>query len=425
MEKTIEIPEGYEARIEGNKVVLEPKESEDERIREELVEYFINTGCNSIRGVPIENVLAYLEKQIEQKSVGCGFEIGDTITDGTSTFKIVGIQDGHYIADDGDKVCFYVAHRYYTPLQQHKEQKPVHTAKEMWKEMRLEVYAQASGNRHEPNYSDDSTKMFSLCDIDEIFEKIGNSTVGSQPADSDAIKGGDFISDGKRVFLVLANAEERNLGETGSTFCEGRILGVNGVVYCNGDDFEKFKRATSDERAKFIHDLKVRVELKEQPVEWSEEDERMLQHIVSDLREFRDCETDEELISDYEDEISWLKSARPQPKQEWSEEDIKKNRSEEYNKGFNDAAYGGKLRGWSKEDEKCCKIALLALNDHPLNQDELKAFNWLRALKSRFGWKPSEDQIQALYSLVSDEGVTYFSQLSHLKSLYQDLKKLM
>ena len=60
------------------------------------------------------------------------------------------------------------------------ERKPVHNAKEMWKEMRLEAYAQASGNRHEPNYSDESTKMFSLCDIDEIFEKIGNSTIGAQ-----------------------------------------------------------------------------------------------------------------------------------------------------------------------------------------------------------------------------------------------------
>lgn len=68
-------------------------------------------------------------------------------------------------------------------IEKQKEQKPVHTAKEMWKEMRLEVYAQASGNRHEPNYSDDSTKMFSLCDIDEIFEKIGDSTVSSRPAE--------------------------------------------------------------------------------------------------------------------------------------------------------------------------------------------------------------------------------------------------
>ena len=46
------------------------------------------------------------------------------------------------------------------------------SALEAWRDMRFEVYQQASGNRHEPNYSDDSTKMFSLNDIDEIIEKI-------------------------------------------------------------------------------------------------------------------------------------------------------------------------------------------------------------------------------------------------------------
>lgn len=46
------------------------------------------------------------------------------------------------------------------------------SALEVWKDMRLEVYQQASNNRHEPNCSDDSTKMFSLTDIDEIFEKV-------------------------------------------------------------------------------------------------------------------------------------------------------------------------------------------------------------------------------------------------------------
>ena len=37
MNKEIEIPEGYEARIEGNKIILELKESEDEKIRSLLV----------------------------------------------------------------------------------------------------------------------------------------------------------------------------------------------------------------------------------------------------------------------------------------------------------------------------------------------------------------------------------------------------
>lgn len=40
------------------------------------------------------------------------------------------------------------------------------------------------------------------------------------------------------------------------------------------------------------------------------------------------------------------------PAKEWSEEDIKKIRSEEYTKGFNDAAFGGKLNEWSEEEAK-------------------------------------------------------------------------
>ncbi len=71
MEKTIEIPEGYKARIEGNKVILERKESEDNRIRREMIEYF--HGCihrNKKTGFRVEQIkgwLAYLERQKEQK----------------------------------------------------------------------------------------------------------------------------------------------------------------------------------------------------------------------------------------------------------------------------------------------------------------------------------------------------------------------
>jgi len=57
-------------------------------------------------------------------------------------------------------------------LERQGEQKSAKNIVETWKDMRLEVYQQASGNRHEPNYSDDTTKMFSLNDIDEIIEKL-------------------------------------------------------------------------------------------------------------------------------------------------------------------------------------------------------------------------------------------------------------
>ena len=81
------------------------------------------------------------------------------------------------------------------------------------------------------------------------------------------------------------------------------LLNRYGNSLCNGSP-EK-----ANEVYKVADSLKS---LRTQPKqEWSEEDEKMRQHIISDLREFRDCETDEELISDYEDEIDWLKSLRP------------------------------------------------------------------------------------------------------------------
>ena len=64
MEKTIEIPEGYEARIEGNKVILEQN---DESIRNFLYEFIKICGWSEKQFPPREKCLAYLEKQKEQK----------------------------------------------------------------------------------------------------------------------------------------------------------------------------------------------------------------------------------------------------------------------------------------------------------------------------------------------------------------------
>lgn len=61
MTKEIEIPEGYEARIEGNKVILEPKESEDEKIRKDLI-LFVDKYYGEETKKPI---LAWLERKKE------------------------------------------------------------------------------------------------------------------------------------------------------------------------------------------------------------------------------------------------------------------------------------------------------------------------------------------------------------------------
>lgn len=73
MEKTIEIPEGYEARIEGNKVILERKESEDEKTRkgliwhlEELRAWKVGTLSPIRLSADYDVWIAYLERQKER-----------------------------------------------------------------------------------------------------------------------------------------------------------------------------------------------------------------------------------------------------------------------------------------------------------------------------------------------------------------------
>lgn len=219
-----------------------------------------------------------------------------------------------------------------------------------------------------------------------------------KPAESDAIKGGDFISDGKRVFLVLANVKERNLGETGSTFCEGHILGVDGVVYCDGDNFKKFKRATSDERAKFIHDLKVGVELKEQLAEWSDKDESYLQTVIDEM-EANKKEAWEYEHKKYDTIILWLKSLRPQPKQEWSEEDKTH-------------------LGWIIECFDSWKYQVPEFADQYQS-----AINFLKSLRPQPHWKPSKEQMDWLESAVK---LSIDKPHIHgiIISLYEQLKRL-
>ena len=82
-----EIPEGYEARIEGNKVIIELKGSEDERIRKWLIEMVEEVRkanpTNAEHNEKCSEAIAYLEKlkdltkegiikQLEEEFYACG-----------------------------------------------------------------------------------------------------------------------------------------------------------------------------------------------------------------------------------------------------------------------------------------------------------------------------------------------------------------
>ena len=131
-------------KVEG--IIPELKESEDEKIRKEILDYLSERRIvERLTDTKVkEDWIAWLEKQGKQKS----------------TKNIMNV----------------------------------------WKDMRLEVYQQASGNRHEPNYSDDTTKMFSLNDIDEIIEKMSEQ----KPEDKvePKFKVGDWITNGEYIWKV-------------------------------------------------------------------------------------------------------------------------------------------------------------------------------------------------------------------------------
>ncbi len=71
MHQEITIPEGFEATIEGNKIILKKIEPDDERIRKVIAELVkCNERCGNfmINNTTTSAMLAWLEKQGKEKS---------------------------------------------------------------------------------------------------------------------------------------------------------------------------------------------------------------------------------------------------------------------------------------------------------------------------------------------------------------------
>lgn len=119
METTYNIPQGHEAMIEGDKVIIRPKESEDERVRKAIIE-LIKQSSNILCPQTQDKMLAYLEKQKE--FVSEDFEI------------IWETEDCKTLLDEGEKLSprfkelfKEVCHSWYDKgieLEKQKEQKP-------------------------------------------------------------------------------------------------------------------------------------------------------------------------------------------------------------------------------------------------------------------------------------------------------------
>lgn len=96
------IPEGHEAKIEGNKVIIKKVESEDERIKKDIisfVEQAIDSGYGIISKERKERWIAWLEKQGEQKPVDKvepKFRDGDWVIDDDENVFRITIDNNRY-----------------------------------------------------------------------------------------------------------------------------------------------------------------------------------------------------------------------------------------------------------------------------------------------------------------------------------------
>lgn len=75
---------------------------------------------------------------------------------------------------------------------------------------------------------------------------------------------------------------------------------------------------------------------------------------------------------------------------------------------------------WSEEDDEMLDGIILRCEKYG-HQEQI---NWLKSLKERHAWKPTEEQMRALHDMNLTGNISYVGQAQVLIELYNDLKKL-
>lgn len=301
-------------------------------------------------------------------------------------------------------------------LKKQGEHKSAKNIVESWKDMRLEVYQQASGNRHEPNYSDDTTKMFSLNDIDEIIEKMSEQK-SADKVEPKFHEGEWIIHQGtENIYQVVAIIDNQYQLKYGDNYT---------VQKC--DDVDRCARLwdiTKD--AKDCDVLACGNKVNDCPFIFHNLTEAL------NPRSYGGINTLGNFQANDENGGHWCHSNIVRPATKEQRDFLFKKMKDAvwvFDFGKKKLKKIEQKSAWSEEDEviyaeliKFFEAMLNCLATEERHNENRKWLNWLKSLKERIGWKPSEEQMEALTLAIHDVHEMWYKK--HLLSLKQQLKQV-
>ena len=186
-------------------------------------------------------------------------------------------------------------------------------------------------------------------------------------------------------------------------------ISVNDAMICEARN----KAISALSKLEIYKSLGIEKNVEQKPA-WSEEDERMFHGLISIVEDWYNTMSEEE--KEYYGDcgyIHWLKSLKdrvqPQPKQEWSEEDMK----------FIDA-----LSNCINELKEKCGWNYVYVGEKDIPMSDIA--NWLKSIKTNH-WKPSEYDISLLEEIarnIRNNVRPFCSEVSSLEDLIKNIKTL-
>jgi len=394
--------------IYPNEIFPELKESEDERIRKEIITYLSTVDDKEL--IPYESWIAWLEKQGELvNSLSKGLDNAHERIDGliqknNSLIEQLEEKQGEQKSADNVEPKFNEGDWlvYNKPHHNPDICKVVEITDELCRNYSLDSNDIKDNSIEFMKYNYRLWTLQDAKDGDVLVDKYGN--IGIYQGDKNAVTwhsycycgvNEEFYGEGSHEFPCHPATKEQR-----DTLMKA-MAGAGYTFNFEKKELKKIEQKTEEYNITGIGSKNAQGKLGEmiknlKPA-WSEEDEDYYDAIITKL----EVTKDDVLLTD--NQMEFLKSLKdkyvPQSKQEWSEEDREKL-------------------------SECCSI-IKQWQDAQENyyfEQRFNYSNWLKSLIPRSQWKPSDEQMEALES--ATENCAYSEYQDCLRELIKQLKKL-